>query len=142
MGRRWKPILDIYDENGVDLGYEIHPGEDVFDSTMLEMFVDAVGGHERAQINYDPSHFVLQQLDYLDLIDIYHDRICAHHIKDAEFNPKGLRVSIPVTRVGQIAQADSGLWAMVRQISQASLAKWHIASGHGAIHSGLADARD
>ena len=89
MGRRWKPILDIYDENGVDLGYEIHPGEDVFDSTMLEMFVDAVGGHERAQINYDPSHFVLQQLDYLDLIDIYHDRICAHHIKDAEFNPKG-----------------------------------------------------
>lgn len=89
LGRRWKPILDIYDENGVDLGYEIHPGEDVFDGKTFEMFVDAVGGHERAQINYDPSHFVLQQLDYLAFIDIYHDRICAHHVKDAEFNPTG-----------------------------------------------------
>jgi len=89
LGRRWKPILDIYDDNGVDLGYEIHPGEDVFDGATFEMFVDAVGGHERAQINYDPSHFLLQQLDYLAFIDIYHDRICAYHVKDAEFNPDG-----------------------------------------------------
>jgi sugar phosphate isomerase/epimerase len=89
LGRRWKPILDVYDENGVDLGYEIHPGEDVFDGATFEMFVDTVGGHERAQINYDPSHFVLQQLDYLAFIDLYHDRICAFHVKDAEFNPDG-----------------------------------------------------
>lgn len=89
LGRRWKPILDIYDENGVDLGYEIHPGEDVFDGATFEMFVDAVGGHDRAQINYDPSHFLLQQLDYLAFIDLYHDRICAYHVKDAEFNPDG-----------------------------------------------------
>ncbi|MFZ1775587.1 MAG: sugar phosphate isomerase/epimerase [Rhizobiaceae bacterium] len=89
LGRRWKPILDIYDENGVDLAYEIHPGEDVFDGATFEMFVDAVGGHSRAAINYDPSHFVLQQLDYLAFIDLYHDRIKAFHVKDAEFNPDG-----------------------------------------------------
>ncbi|MEM5468441.1 sugar phosphate isomerase/epimerase family protein [Celeribacter marinus] len=89
LARRWKPILDVYDDHGVNVGYEIHPGEDVFDGATFEMFVDALGGHARAQINYDPSHFLLQQLDYLAFIDLYHDRICAYHVKDAEFNPDG-----------------------------------------------------
>ncbi len=89
LGRRWKPILDVYEENGVDLGYEIHPGEDMFDGTTFERFLDAVGGHKRCMINYDPSHFLLQQLDYLAFIDIYHERISAFHVKDAEFNPSG-----------------------------------------------------
>ncbi|RWP76593.1 sugar phosphate isomerase/epimerase [Mesorhizobium sp.] len=89
LGKRWKPILDVYEDNGVDLGYEIHPGEDVFDGATFEMFLDAVGGHKRCNINYDPSHFLLQQLDYLEFIDIYHERIKAFHVKDAEFNPTG-----------------------------------------------------
>ncbi|MBL1435725.1 MAG: sugar phosphate isomerase/epimerase [Rhodobacteraceae bacterium] len=89
LGRRWTPILDAYEDAGVNIGYEIHPGEDVFDGTTYEMFLDAVGGHTRARINYDPSHFLLQQLNYLEFIDIYHDRICAYHVKDAEFNPTG-----------------------------------------------------
>ncbi|TKT77448.1 sugar phosphate isomerase/epimerase [Aquamicrobium sp. LC103] len=89
LGRRWKPILQAYDEAGVDLGFEIHPGEDVFDGATFEMFLDAVGGHGRCTINYDPSHFLLQQLDYLAFIDIYHERISAFHVKDAEFNPDG-----------------------------------------------------
>ena len=89
LGRRWTPILNAYEDAGCDVAYEIHPGEDVFDGATFEMFVDAVGGHNRAMINYDPSHFVLQQLDYLAFIDIYHDRISAYHVKDAEFNPTG-----------------------------------------------------
>jgi len=89
LGRRWKPILDAYEDAGCDLGFEIHPGEDVFDGATFEMFLDAVGGHRRCTINYDPSHFVLQQLDYLAFIDIYHERISAFHVKDAEFNPTG-----------------------------------------------------
>ena len=89
LGRRWTPILDYYAERGVGIGYEIHPGEDVFDGATFEMFVDACGGHVAAMINYDPSHFVLQQLDYLAFIDLYHDRINAFHVKDAEFNPDG-----------------------------------------------------
>lgn len=89
LGRRWTPILNAYEDQGVNIGYEIHPGEDVFDGATFEMFVDAVGGHTRAQINYDPSHFLLQQMDYLAFIDLYHDRICAYHVKDAEFNPDG-----------------------------------------------------
>lgn len=89
LAKRWKPILDIYEDNGVDYAYEIHPGEDVFDGATFELFLDALGGHKRCMINYDPSHFVLQQLDYLAFIDIYHERISAFHVKDAEFNPTG-----------------------------------------------------
>lgn len=89
LGRRWRPILDEFEENGVDLGFEIHPGEDVFDGATFEQFLDAVGGHRRCGINYDPSHFLLQQLDYLEFIDIYHSHIKAFHVKDAEFNPTG-----------------------------------------------------
>ena len=89
LGRRWVPILDAYAENGVSYGYEIHPGEDLFDGATFEMFLDAVGGHVAATINYDPSHFLLQQLDYLAFIDIYHERITSFHVKDAEFNPDG-----------------------------------------------------
>lgn len=89
LARRWKPILDHFDENGVDVAYEIHPGEDLHDGVTFEMFLERVGDHPRANILYDPSHFVLQQLDYLDFIDIYRDRILCFHVKDAEFNPTG-----------------------------------------------------
>jgi sugar phosphate isomerase/epimerase len=89
LAKRWRPILDAYEEAGVDLCYEIHPGEDLFDGTTFEMFLDRVKGHGRANILFDPSHFVLQQLDYLEYIDLYHERIKMFHVKDAEFNPTG-----------------------------------------------------
>lgn len=87
LARRWRPILDAFDAAGVDLCYEIHPGEDLFDGATFEQFLDRVGNHRRCNILYDPSHFVLQQLDYLGFIDAYHSRIRMFHVKDAEFNP-------------------------------------------------------
>lgn len=89
LGKRWRPILDVFDENGVDLCYEIHPGEDLHDGISYEMFLKEVDNHPRACLLYDPSHFVLQCLDYLEYIDIYHERIRMFHVKDAEFNPTG-----------------------------------------------------
>lgn len=89
LARRWKPILDVFEDNGVDAAYEIHPGEDLHDGVTFEMFLERVGNHPRANILYDPSHFVLQQLDYLAYIDIYHERIKCFHVKDAEFRPNG-----------------------------------------------------
>ena len=89
LGRRWMPIFDAYEDAGCDVGFELHPGEDIFDGATFEMFLDAVKGHRRCAINYDPSHFLLQGLDYLAFIDIYHERIKAFHVKDAEFNPTG-----------------------------------------------------
>jgi len=89
LARRWKPLLDEFEENGVDLCYEVHPGEDLHDGSSFEMFLDRVGNHPRCNLLYDPSHFVLQQLDYLEYIDLYHDRIKMFHVKDAEFRPTG-----------------------------------------------------
>jgi len=89
LARRWRPILDVYEDHGVDLAFEVHPGEDLHDGHTFERFLAGVGGHRRANILYDPSHFLLQQLDYLAFIDIYRDRIKAFHVKDAEFNPSG-----------------------------------------------------
>lgn len=89
LGRRWAPILDAFDDAGCDVCYEIHPGEDIHDGATFERFLDSVDGHSRTCINYDPSHFLLQQLDYLAFIDLYHERIKAFHAKDAEFNPSG-----------------------------------------------------
>lgn len=89
LARRWRPILDVYEENGVDIGFELHPGEDLHDGVTFEMFLDRVGNHPRANILYDPSHFVLQHLDYLAFIDIYHSRIKCFHVKDAELRPNG-----------------------------------------------------
>ncbi len=89
LGKRWRPILDAYDAAGVDVCYEIHPGEDLHDGVTFEMFLDEVDQHERANILYDPSHFVLQALDYLAFIDFYHERIKMFHVKDAELNPDG-----------------------------------------------------
>ena len=89
LGKRWLPILNAFDQAGVDVCYELHPGEDLHDGVTFERFLDEVGQHARANILYDPSHFVLQQLDYLAFIDIYHSRIKAFHVKDAEFTPSG-----------------------------------------------------
>ncbi|HEU4472139.1 MAG TPA: sugar phosphate isomerase/epimerase [Flavisolibacter sp.] len=89
LARRWKPLLDAFDECGVDLCYEIHPGEDLFDGETYELFLQHVNNHPRACLLYDPSHFVLQQLDYLQYIDFYHERIRAFHVKDAEFHSTG-----------------------------------------------------
>ncbi|HEV2470113.1 MAG TPA: sugar phosphate isomerase/epimerase [Candidatus Sulfotelmatobacter sp.] len=89
LAQRWIPILNAFDEAGVNLCFEIHPGEDLHDGASWEMFLARTKNHPRANILFDPSHFVLQQLDYLQFIDFYHDRIKMFHIKDAEFRPTG-----------------------------------------------------
>jgi sugar phosphate isomerase/epimerase len=89
LANRWLPILNHFDECGVDVCYEVHPGEDLHDGISYEMFLEKVNNHSRACLLYDPSHFVLQQLDYLQYIDFYHERIKMFHVKDAEFNPTG-----------------------------------------------------
>jgi sugar phosphate isomerase/epimerase len=89
LANRWRPILDYYDECGVNICYEIHPGEDLHDGVTFERFLEEVDNHSRCNILYDPSHFILQQLDYLSFIDHYHERIKMFHVKDAEFRPNG-----------------------------------------------------
>lgn len=89
LAARWRPVLDLAAEKGITIAYELHPGSDVYDGATFEMFLDHTAGHPAACLNYDPSHFLLQQLDYCRFIQLYGDRITAFHVKDAEFRPTG-----------------------------------------------------
>jgi len=75
LARLWKPLLDMAHDNGLTIAYELHPGSDVYDGATFEMFLDYVDEHPAACINYDPSHFLLQQLDYCDFIRLYGGRV-------------------------------------------------------------------
>jgi sugar phosphate isomerase/epimerase len=87
LAKRWQPIFDVADKYGIDIAYELHPGEDVHDGITFERFLAAMKNHKRVTINYDPSHFVLQCMDYVGFIDAYASRIKAFHVKDAEYRP-------------------------------------------------------
>lgn len=87
LAKRWKPILDLAEENGINLAYEIHPAEDLHDGITFERFLQATGNHKRVSILYDPSHLVLQCLDYVGYLTCYKDYIKAFHVKDAELRP-------------------------------------------------------
>jgi len=100
------------------LCYEIHPGEDLHDGATFEMFLERVGGHRRCNILYDPSHFVLQQLDYLEFIDLYHERIKMFHVKDAEFRPSGATGCLwGISKLGESRGGDFGRQEMGKWIS-------------------------
>ena len=125
LAKRWTPILNVFDENGVDVCYEIHPGEDLHDGITFERFRKATKNHKRVNILYDPSHFVLQQLDYISYIDHYHEFIKSFHVKDAEFNPNGKKEFMEDIWIGPIELEDIDLLVMVKlilkQFSQSSL---------------------
>jgi len=87
LGARWLPILNAFDEVDVDVCFELHPAEDLHDGVTFDRFLDIVDEHPRANILFDPSHMVLQQMDYLGFLDNYHERIRAFHVKDAEYHP-------------------------------------------------------
>ena len=89
LSKRWQPLLDMAADKGCVLGYELHPGSDVYDGATFELFLEHTDNHPAVCINYDPSHFLLQQLDYLQFIQLYGGRISGFHVKDAEFNPSG-----------------------------------------------------
>jgi sugar phosphate isomerase/epimerase len=80
LASRWRPILDYAHENGVTFGYELHPGSDLYDGATYEMFLARTDNHPAACLTYDPSHFLLQQLDYLHFIKLYGERIRGFHV--------------------------------------------------------------
>ena len=143
LARRWTPILNAFDEVGVDVCYEIHPSEDLHDGVTYEMFLERVNNHPRANLLYDPSHFVLQQLNYLDYIDIYHERIKMFHVKDAEFNPTGRQgvyggFQSWVNRAGRFRSLGDGqvdFGAVFSKLSQYDFAGWAVLEWECAIKS-------
>jgi len=143
LARRWTPILNEFDKQGVDVCYEIHPSEDLHDGITYEMFLERVKNHPRANLLYDPSHFILQQLDYLDYIDIYHERIRMFHVKDAEFNPTGRQgvyggFQSWVNRAGRFRSLGDGqvdFAAIFSKLSQYGFDGWAVLEWECAIKS-------
>ena len=150
LARRWKPILDVFEENGVDACFEVHPGEDLHDGASFEMFLDLLGGHPRCNLLYDPSHFILQQLDYLAYIDLYHERIKMFHVKDAEFNSSGRQgvyggFQSWVNRAGRFRSLGDGqvdFSAVFSKLTQYGFAGWAVLEWECCIKSSDQGARE
>lgn len=150
LATRWRPILDAFDAAGVDLCFEIHPGEDLHDGATFEMFLERVKHHARCKILYDPSHFLLQQLDYLGFIDLYHARIGAFHVKDAEFNPSARQGVYGgyqpwVHRAGRFRSLGDGqvnFRAIFSKLSQYGFGGWAVLEWECAIKSAEQGARE
>ncbi len=82
FARRWKPILDVFDQQGVNFGLEVHPTEIAFDTASAQRAVAAIGGHRRFGFNFDPSHLGYQGVDYVKFIRTFCDLIYHVHMKD------------------------------------------------------------
>lgn len=82
FARRWKPILDAFQKNGVRFALEVHPTEIAFDIASAVRALDALDGHPAFGFNYDPSHFGYQGVDYVQFIRRFCDRIFHVHVKD------------------------------------------------------------
>lgn len=83
FAKRWIPILDGFDQAGVNFALEVHPTEIAFDTASAQRALDAVKGHKRFGFNYDPSHLGYQGVDYVAFIRTFAKRIYHCHIKDA-----------------------------------------------------------
>jgi sugar phosphate isomerase/epimerase len=150
LASRWKPILDAFDDAGVDLCFEIHPGEDLHDGETFEMFLDAVGNHSRCKILFDPSHFVLQQLDYLEYLNLYNSRIKMFHVKDAEFRPTGKQGSYGgfqpwIRRAGRFRSLGDGqvdFKAVFSKLTQYGFEGWAVLEWECCIKSSEQGARE
>lgn len=91
---RWNPILDVFDEEGVRFGLEVHPTEIAFDISTAERAVEVLDGREAFGFNYDPSHMGYQGVDYIAFIEEFGDRIYHTHMKDVWWSDESRRSGV------------------------------------------------
>jgi sugar phosphate isomerase/epimerase len=91
FARRWNPIIDVFDQEGVRFGLEVHPTEIAYDFVTTRKALDAIGNRPGFGINFDPSHFIPQFLDPATFIEEFAERIYHVHIKDSKRNLNGRR---------------------------------------------------
>jgi sugar phosphate isomerase/epimerase len=86
---RWLPILDLFNENGIKFGLEVHPTEIAYDIITMERALKAVNNHPAFGINFDPSHLIHQFINPVELINAFPDRIFHAHVKDSRVQLTG-----------------------------------------------------
>lgn len=92
---RWNPILDVFDECGVRFAHEVHPSEIAYDYWTTQRALEAIGHREAFGLNWDPSHFMWQEIDPVSFITDFADRIYHVDCKDIR-----VRVTGRNTRLG------------------------------------------
>jgi sugar phosphate isomerase/epimerase len=94
FAKRFKPILDVFEQEDVYFALEVHPTEIAFDIASAARALEAVKGHKRFGFNYDPSHLGYQGVDYLGFLNEFSDRIYHVHMKDAGWSPVPTRAGV------------------------------------------------
>jgi sugar phosphate isomerase/epimerase len=72
---RWHPIIDVFDEVGVRFALEVHPSEIAYDYWTARRTLDAIDHRPGFGLNFDPSHFMWQDLNPVGFLDDFADRI-------------------------------------------------------------------
>jgi sugar phosphate isomerase/epimerase len=88
---RWNPILDVFDEVGVKFAHEVHPSEIAYDYWTTVATLDAIGHRDAFGLNFDPSHMVWQNLDYVGFLWDFSDKILHVDCKDTKIRMTGGR---------------------------------------------------
>ncbi|MHA7139956.1 MULTISPECIES: sugar phosphate isomerase/epimerase family protein [unclassified Arthrobacter] len=91
---RWNPILDVFDECGVRFAHEVHPSEIAYDYWSTQRALEAIGHRPAFGLNWDPSHFMWQQIDPVAFISDFADRIYHVDCKDTKMRMGGGRNGI------------------------------------------------
>ncbi|MFF0943579.1 sugar phosphate isomerase/epimerase family protein [Kocuria sp. CPCC 205300] len=91
---RWNPVLDVFDECGVRFAHEVHPSEIAYDYWSTHRALEAVGHREAFGLNWDPSHFMWQQIDPVAFISDFAERIYHVDCKDTKMRMGGGRNGI------------------------------------------------
>lgn len=89
FAERWLPIMDVFAENDVKFGLEVHPTEIAYDIVTAQRALDALDGHPNFGFNFDPSHFIHQFVDPVMFIEEFPDRIYHVHVKDSRVQLNG-----------------------------------------------------
>jgi len=84
FAERWNPIIDVFDEVGLRFALEVHPSEIAYDYWTAKRALDAVGNRPGFGLNFDPSHFMWQDLDPVGFISEFRDRIYNVHCKESK----------------------------------------------------------
>jgi sugar phosphate isomerase/epimerase len=86
---RWLPILDVFKQNDIKFGLEVHPTEIAYDIITARRALDAINNHPSFGFNFDPSHFIHQFIDPVEFINEFGDRIWHVHVKDSRVQLTG-----------------------------------------------------
>lgn len=90
FARRWNPILDVFDSEGVRFAHEVHPSEIAYDYWTSVRTLEAIDHREAFGFNWDPSHMMWQNIDPVAFIIDFADRIYHVDCKDTRLRtPNG-----------------------------------------------------